>query len=165
MTDTPKQTTTDNWLEEPKKRPEMVNVLTILTFVGSGIAIISAIYNFFNAEHAYQKLLDSRESFERMPDTFKKLVGPDPIEMARRSMENRIPLTLLSLVAAVLCIVGAIQMRKLLKQGFYVYLIGEILPYISYAIFIGSFGLPIIFSMIFGLVFIILYATQLKHLK
>ena len=165
MTDTPNQFTGDNWLEEPKKRSETINVLTILTFVGSGLAIVTQLYSFFTVEKTYQQLLEKRDQLDQMPDFAKKLMGGDPIETARRSMENRVPITLLNLIAAVLCIVGAIQMRKLKKQGFPIYIIGELLPFVAYIIFIGSFGWSLGFGVLIALVFIILYATQLKYLK
>jgi hypothetical protein len=59
-------------------------------------------------------------------------------------------------------------MRKLKKTGFYIYLIGELLPWLTTFIFIGAIafgGLAIIFGILFTAVFVILYATQLKYLK
>ena len=54
MTDLNKPATPENWLEEPKKRPDTLNVISILTFVGSGIAILGQIYSFFKAQSTYE---------------------------------------------------------------------------------------------------------------
>jgi hypothetical protein len=54
------------------------------------------------------------------------------------------------------------------KQGFLIYTVGEILPIISFAIFIGFGGLfggfTAILTSFVAVIFIILYATQRKHL-
>jgi hypothetical protein len=60
------------------------------------------------------------------------------------------------------------QMRNLKKQGYLIYVIGELLPILSFAIFIGFGGLfggiAMMFSTLFALLFIILYTTQRKYL-
>jgi tryptophan-rich sensory protein len=74
---------------------------------------------------------------------------------------------LLSILACAICIYGALRMRSLRKSGFSVYLVGEVLPIIVSVIFLGfaSFsGFMMAMSLIFPVVFIILYATQLKNL-
>ena len=73
-----------------------------------------------------------------------------------------------SLVGIALCFYGAMQMRNLKKQGFIFYLIGELLPILAFAIFIGFGsifgGVAAIFGFLFAAVFIVLYATQRKNL-
>ena len=78
------------------------------------------------------------------------------------------PLLLLSLVGYALCLYGANQMRQRKKMGFSLYVIGEIVPVVALFIFIGTgamMGVTLVTSLIFPAVFIILYATQLKHLS
>jgi hypothetical protein len=76
------------------------------------------------------------------------------------------PILLLNLVGAALCIYGAMEMRKLKKQGFLLWVTGEFLPIISGIVFIGmgmfkGFG---IIGMVFPILFLILYAVQRKNL-
>jgi len=156
-----------NW-EEKKKIPEMINVLSILTFIGCGLGLIGSIWAYANATKQYDKALDAQGKMENAPDFAKKLMGPNPVELAQRTLDNRLPILLLSLVAYVLCIYGAMQMRKLKKTGYSIYVIGEILPIAGLFIFIGiglygTFTLAII--LLFPILFIILYSTQLKHLS
>ena len=58
--------------------------------------------------------------------------------------------------------------HDLKKQGYMIYVVGEILPIISFAVFIGFGGLfggiAMIFSTLIAAVFIILYTMQRKHL-
>ena len=100
------------------------------------------------------------------PSWLKKFTGPEVKEMMAQAIENRIPLLVLGLIAIILCVYGAIEMRKLKKQGYTLWLIGEVLPYISVAIFLPSFFNTIFASVIIiPLLFILLYTLQRKHLK
>jgi hypothetical protein len=169
MATTNQPTNAENWLEEPSgKIPSMLNVLTILTFIGSALGIIGGLYGYFAASSNYDKAIQTQDKMEQMPDWVKNMSGPHLVESAQRQLENRLPIMLLSVVASVLCLYGAIQMRKLKKTGFSIYLIGELLPFVPLGLFVG-FGLLSTFTLVFTIaitaVFIGLYATQLKYLK
>jgi hypothetical protein len=167
MADLNRPAETNSFLEEPRKIPEMLNVLTILTFVGSGIGIVSSVWGFTRAKASYDQMVELQGKMDQMPDTIKKMMGADPVEMARKAYESRIPILLLALIGCALCIYGAMEMRKLKKTGFTIYVIGELLPIVSTLIFLGSAaagGFAIIGYLIY-IVFIVLYATQLKYLR
>jgi len=168
MADINQTSNTESFLEEPKKLPSLLNVLTILTLIGSGLGIISSFYSFFSASSNYDKIVQAQDKMEQMPDWVKNMAGSNMVESAHRQLENRLPIMLLNVVAVVLCLYGAIQMRKWKKNGFSIYVIGELLPFVSIGIFIG-FGFLGAFTLGFTLVitalFIGLYATQLKYLK
>ncbi len=146
----------------------MLNALTILTFIGCGLAIVGGIVGYFTAASSYDKQVQMQDKMDQMPDFVKNIAGSDPVGNARRQLENRLPILLLTLVAGAICLYGAIQMRKLKKAGFPIYIVGELLPFLTNFIFIGA-GLITSFTGIFSLlitaVFIILYATQLKYLS
>lgn len=161
-------TNAENWLDEPKKISSMLNVLTILTFIGSGLGAISAITGYFTAPGNYERQIQLQDKMADMPAIVKNMMGPDPVETARKQLENRFPIMLLTLVGALLCLYGALQMRKLKKIGFSVYIIGDLVPFLAMFIFIGMgimSGFAMIFATVITVVFIILYATQLKYLK
>jgi hypothetical protein len=168
MADLNQPANTENWLEEPKKLPSMLNVLTILTFIGNGLGFITAFYSYFSAASNYDKVVQAQDKMDQMPDFVKNMMGPDPVGNARRMLDNRLPIMLLTLVGCLLCFYGAWQMRKLKKTGFTIYIIGDVVPFISLGLFIGLSsltGFSGIFGLIIIIVFIILYATQLKYLK
>ena len=168
MADLNSLTSEETILDEPRKLPEMLNVLTILTFIGSGLGILTNLYYLVAARKLYDASMANQEKMDAAPAIIRNMQGPDPIGVIQRTYDNRIPIGLLGIVACVLCIVGAVQMRKLKKTGFYIYLIGEILPLIVTYIFIGVAalsGLRLIFSVLFIAIFVILYATQTKYLK
>ena len=148
-----------------------LNVLTILTYIGSAISLIGSFYSFATAKTTFDTkdaALEKMNSPE-MP-AFAKSMMPDPAhfeEMVTKSYENRIPILLISLIAVGLCIAGAMQMRKRKKQGYLLYVIGELLPFVAMIFFIGTFVLTGAGGMIgigIALLFIILYTMQRKHL-
>jgi hypothetical protein len=146
----------------------MLNVLTILTFIGNGLGFIGAFYSYFSAASNYDKVVQAQDKIDQMPDWAKKMMGPDPVGNARRMLDNRLPIMLLTLVGCLLCFYGAWEMRKLKKTGFTIYIVGDIVPFISLFIFIGASaltGFTGIFTLIIVVVFVILYATQLKYMK
>jgi len=153
------------------KLPAGLNVLTILSFIGCAFQLIVSLYSFFSAKTSYDGLekLTEQMNSENMPGWVKSMMG-DPermVKMITKGYENRIPIVLLSLVATALCFYGAMQMRKLKKQGFTFYTIGELLPFLTQILFIGVFSLSG-FAMYFGIaisaLFILLYSMQRKHL-
>jgi hypothetical protein len=157
----------ENWLEEPKKLPSMLNVLTILTLIWNPISILLSIYAFFTAQSNYDKMVQVQDKIDQMPDFFKSMMGSDPVGAARKALDNRVPVLLLGLAGAILCLFGAIQMRKLKKTGFSIYVIGDIVPFVS-MIFVGTgaiSGVSAILGIGLTVLFLILYGTQLKYMK
>ncbi len=146
--------------------PSGLNVLTILTFIGCGIGILGGIWQYFRAEKAYQDMLKAQENMESAPAFVKKMMGPEMLEMTRKSMEYKLPILLLTLVGCGLCLWGAMEMRKLKKQGFILWAAGEFLPLIGGAVFLGAgmFSGFALFGLLFPVIFLILYAVNKKHL-
>jgi len=149
--------------------PSGINVLTILTFIGCGIGILGTLWNFINAKSGLDKMEAAINSpnYESMPAFAKKFLSPEALEVARKSYENRVPITLIGIIGIALCLYGALQMRKLKMQGYYMYLIGEIIPLIASLVFVGTGALTGIAGIIiicFVLLFILLYTGQRKYL-
>ncbi|TDX00568.1 hypothetical protein [Dinghuibacter silviterrae] len=154
--------------EKPVKPSETINVLTILTFIGCAYALFQAFVGFFNAEHNYHQLVGMQQQVQDAPGVLKTLTGPGMVEIARKTWVNRVPIFLLSLLGIGLCASGAALMRTGKKRGFYFYLVGELLPTVTSLAFIGTgflTGIFLVIGLIISLVFIALYASQLKTLR
>jgi hypothetical protein len=169
MADLNQQTRTADILEELRKLPEMLNVLSILTFIGSGLVILIDGWYFLSAKKIYDLGMAGQEKIDQAPAIIRNMQGSDPAGVLQRTFDNRVPIVILNIVACVLCIVGAVQMRKLKKTGYYIYLIGEILPLLILLLFVGTAALSgafqIIGNTLFMILFLILYGTQIKYLK
>ena len=133
--------------KDMKKLPQMLNVLTILTYIGCGLGLLGILLGFLGVG-----LLSSLGSSSAQGAEIASTVS----KYATISL-------VLSLVGIALCFFGAMKMRNLQKVGFYLYVAGQLVPIIfTFATAGVSFG---VMGVIIPLVFIILYATQLKFLK
>ena len=144
-----------------------LNVLTILTFIGSGISIIFSLAS--PAILKFSKSFMDKAATSGQELTSKQLEdmdkGRQAIELAQANM---IPSIIVGVLGAILCIVAAVMMRKLKKDGYWIYIAGELLPLITTFILMGTKQFTGITSIIFAVgipvLFIILYTLQKKNL-
>ena len=154
---------------QEKKLPGSINVLTILTFIGCGLNLLSGVWGFLKAQKSYedmQKLMNS-DTIEKMPGIFKSMFTPEMLEVSRKSYENRLPILIITLVSTALCLYGAIEMRRLKGVGYWEWLAGELLPFLATILFVGVAAFTGFFMWIaicIVLVFVILYTLQRKYL-
>ncbi|MBU0487707.1 MAG: hypothetical protein KKD31_07125 [Bacteroidetes bacterium] len=148
--------------EVPQTRPTFLTVLCILSYVGVAIAVISGIYNYitFNANMAMiENLTGGIENLEENP----LFAGMSDLLKHGRT------LYIVNIFAALICLVGVLQMWKMKKTGYYIYIVGEIAPAIASFTLVGSVGIlgtaAIIGGLIFPILFIVLYGLNLKHMS
>lgn len=160
-----------NDAQEAPKPSGGLKALTILTFIGSALQFLGGIWNFISAEKNFKEMDEviAKMNSESMPGWAKSMMGDADHyrELMTKSFENKIPLLLMTLIAALLCFYGALQMRKLKKQGYPIYMVGELLPFVTQALFIGMFsftGVVFYIGVAITLLFILLYTLQRKNL-
>jgi len=151
-----------------QKLPTMLNVLTILTYIGCGLYTLSYIWSYFAAAMTYKTYEHGAPANLTTDNKTVNSLLSGAAEMAKKKYENRLMILIVGLAGIALCFYGALQMRNLKKQGYLFYVAGELLPIISFATFVG-FGnllgaLSMIFYVLIAAVFIILYTTQRKEL-
>lgn len=153
------------------KLPQMLNVLTILTYIGCAFAAIGAVYNYFTVSASYKLVESMTSATEGLGGSESKTLQGiinESAELVKKQYDNRLMIMVLALAGAALCFYGAMQMRNLKKQGYMFYVIGELLPILSFAIFVGFGGLfggiAMLFGTLLAALFIILYTTQRKYL-
>ncbi len=160
--------TQDPFVPQEKKLPSLLNVLTILTFIGSGFALLSIPFMKWSGGFV-KKAMENPEAMSSLPPE-KQAEMEKTLTLFKEMEANSTVLWIITLLAVALCVYGAIQMRKLKKEGFYLYAIGELFPLIATGFFIGFATQYVnMQSYIFGIgipvLFVILYATQLKYMK
>jgi len=149
----------------PKSLPSMLNVLTILTFIGCGLGFLSSAYSFISSNSSQiEKMQEQREQMGEQTG-FMKTFFDDSFEMAQVGFEHKNLLLAVNLICLVLCLTGAIQMRKLKRSGFFIYTIGELAPvFVLGGLLTSVSNINFLFAAFFAFLFVVLYATQLKHL-
>lgn len=156
-------------LEQPKKLPGTLNVLTILTLIGCAFSYIGLIINHFQMNNYDDQVAKIEEAQDKLGDNaFAQKMMEGSLEMLKKQHDNRYILLASGLIFTTLCLIGALRMRKLRKSGYPIYVIGEIAPIVVMAALIGFgsllSGFTMIFTLVISLVFVILYTVQRKHL-
>ena len=123
--------------QQKNKLPTGLNVLTILTFIGCAYELYSSVSNFIKGRKAIEEMEKAQEQLATAPSWAKKMMGPDMMELRKQKM-----------------------------QGYYMWLLGEVLPWVGVILFTGTilFKTFIVWFLILPIVFIILYTLQRKHL-
>lgn len=170
--------TTYEYENEPVSRPSFLTWLCILTFVGSGWAIVSSVYTYISA-NKYANILSEEKPFksdttyvdstksvhnerkvfsEKIKASFSKILEKD----------NMRKLALGNLIAALFTLSGALVMWRLNRIGFYLYIIGVVFSLVVPFYLFGTDMIAVgatAFNNFFGVVFIALYALNLKSMK
>jgi hypothetical protein len=154
-----------NPLPVTKKRPEFLSVLCILSYVGIGIAVMGALVNIMiNASGKSMMFLQQNNSL------FGKIIDNQDEYIRMQHVTG-----IVGIIAALVCLAGVIMMWKLMKTGYFIYIIGEIAPPVVAISLYGHSGfgdmfaslymLGLVIGFIFPIAFIIMYGVNLKHLK
>lgn len=157
-------------------RPQFLSVLCILTWVACGFIFITTTWGIIFKPSPEKQM----EQIEQI-----RAVSPDAADKMEAALESQSGTTqilqnLLTLIAVAISAYAAMLMWQLKKNGFYLYLVGEILPYFGFLI-VGTEGISAVGSMtgmggsIVGMViaimvivdgvFIGMYAANLKHMN
>lgn len=168
------QISTDFNIQKPK-RPQLLTVLCILSFIMCGISVLSNIYSLYqNQPEVMQKNIEQMRAFSpEMADKMEDQI----LAMADNPYMKIAPY--LTFVYILVSFLGVIMMWNLKKNGFYIYAIAEILPYTGFifmgknslSMMSGGFGgatagmILIIVMVVIDLVFVGLYAKNLKEMR
>ncbi len=129
---------------EPVKRPGLLTVTCILTFIGSGLGLLSYLL---------------------LTVAFGVMVGVlDSIPGMGAIAAGGIGLFIVSLILSAISLYGAIQMWKLKKLGFYLYTGAQVLMLIVPMIFVQGASFSFV-GLFFTALFIALYAINLKVME
>ncbi len=164
--------TINNDMPAAPARPQFLTVLCILTWISCGLLLISSVWGVVMKPSAEEQY----ESIERMREVSPEMADQMEAAFEAQNNSNQTVGLAINLVAIALSAFGAYMMWQLKKQGFYVYLAGEILPYFGFLTggseaLLSSMGGPGMMTfvigalLVFDLAFIIMYAANLKHMR
>jgi hypothetical protein len=133
-----------------EKRPNLLTILCILTFIGSGLNAFSnlMVFIFFDASMKFAAELVKAFKMPGM-DLF---LNATPIYFVVTALINAI------------AVGGAIQMWQLRKLGFHIYTVSQILVILA-PMFFFHFPGPDFFSIVLCGIFVLLYSYNLKKMS
>ena len=167
MTETNFTTDSENLSEfQTQTLPRGLNVLTILTFIGCALGAIFTLATPWLMKFSLNMM---NKAAETGTDLTPK--QNSDMEASKKVIEltqaNMTPLLLIGAAGIVLCFIGALMMRKLKKDGFWIYVSGQVLPIIGSLALLGMAqftGVTSYIMFLIPIVFIILYSMQRKYL-
>jgi hypothetical protein len=159
------------------KRPGFLTALCILSFIGSSYFIFNGITTYMNADASsrmissaldsarveVQKEVGTNDKAGQMAD--KMLAGVSKMSDPKLMKQN----ALYMILANILTLGGAYLMFQQRKLGFWIYLIGTGIFILSPVVVFGatnfmSLGMTLLYGLV-GLVFALLYAMNLRHMR
>ena len=165
--------TTDKQLTE--KRPNFLKVLCILTFISSGLGIISTIFQLLFGPKSEEIMRIEKVALASQISEMKDL-GIDLMvdmldkigNMSHQLNENFYLAHLIGLLTASLGLYSALKMWQGFKFGFKLYTLYSLLAVIGTYLYISPSNIPsfvIIFNLLFSALFIFLYSRNLHWMK
>ena len=156
-----------------KLRPDFLTVLCILTFIGSGYGIINSTTSYFKPDNqeviveiddAFEEAMDNNNLNEEQRDMFENFRDSLKVSLTSESIKNISIVNILSYLAT---LAGAFLMWNLTKKGFFVYIFGILIMIGgTLAVYDGIIGALMTGASAFvGILFIILYGANLKHMR
>jgi hypothetical protein len=144
------------------KRPNFITVLCIITWVGCAFAIFGGIIGYFTTK-AQCATMDSMGSlYENNP------FGGSLREAMDKACEHIGLSTTINVLCGLICLLGSILMWQLKKIGFFIYAVAELAPVVS-TVVLGAGGIfgaaTAVFTGIIAVVWVVLYAVNLKHMR
>jgi hypothetical protein len=132
------------------KRPVLLTILCVLTFLGSGLNLFASflITIFYN-------------TFQSVAGDISKAFDMPAMNMI---LNAKPAFFLVSSFVYALSALGALEMWKLRKRGFHLYTVSQILL-IMMPMYFFKLPVPSVPDIIFSAIFIILYSANLKHMS
>lgn len=154
-------------------RPTFLLVVCILTFIGSGWSVLSNLFSIFTSG-----MMDSSLQMEQYSNMMGNIEGSasssfltgflnSSMEVLQATAAHAREIAVMQLVLSVISLLGAIMMFQLRRFGFYLYTAAQILALFVLPYFAGFSTLVVIgmlWSAFISLIFIILYAVNLRYM-
>ena len=134
--------------QPPIKRPDLLTILCVLTFIGSGLALFSNLFIYL----AYDEMLVMIEEYEiDIPGFDMMMSGGKRFFIA-------------GFILYSFSLFGALQMWKLKKLGFHLYTGAQIFILLLPVVMIPTYQFSI-FSLLITAIFVIGYGVNLKYMR
>lgn len=164
----------DNF-QEQEERPSFLKVLCILSWISTGIALISGLFNLVTGPFSEEKMLEQRVDMMKSIDELKTLEMNgmaelfEKIQRMTESMNAQFYyVQTVSLIVVTIGVFGVFKMWNRSKLGFHLYIIYSLLSVLTVYLFVAPVDVPsivVIFNLIISGIFILMYSRNLKWMK
>ncbi|MBS1581176.1 MAG: hypothetical protein JST66_03150 [Bacteroidetes bacterium] len=157
----------------PATRPTLLTVICILSFIAGAWGVIGGIINLTSGGDQ-QALVEAQQRMEeakaQMGDQANGMMGgmmDSAMEIAQKAAENAKPIGISNIVLSLISLLGVWRMWNLRKSGFWLYVLAAIGGLLVPLVFLGGSMMALFsvgFAGLISILFIILYAVNLKYM-
>jgi hypothetical protein len=156
------------------KRPTLLTVLCILSFIAGAWGLIDGARTAFTnkpQEDYAEAKVKMEEAMDQLGDDASGMVKnmmDSAMEMTEKAVEHAKPIGYAGIVLSALSLLGVWMMWNLKRTGFWLYLLAAVGALVVPIYFLGGSMTAILsvgFMGLITLIFIVLYATNLKHMS
>jgi len=161
--------------EEQKERPGFLTVLCVLSFIATGLGILSGLYTLISGKQNEEQMLESKVQLTKSISDMKRLGMDSWVDMMEKIQAMSIDINnnfylaaFISLIIAALGLYGVIKMFKGYKIGFHLYIIYSLLSVASLYIYVSPANVPsiiVIINLIIAAIFIFMYSRNLHWMN
>ncbi|MCB0774238.1 MAG: hypothetical protein KJZ58_12050 [Flavobacteriales bacterium] len=156
----------------PATRPTLLTVICVLSFIMGVWGIISGVGNFRQdgekvLAETQARMEEARAQLGDQADGMAGRMLDSSMEITRRAVENAKPMGIANILLSLLSLFGVWQMWNLKKNGFWLYVLASIAGLAVPLYFLGGSFMALAtvgVAGFFSLIFIILYAVNLKYM-
>lgn len=158
----------------PAQRPTFLTVLCILSFIGGLWGVVEGFRTGFtdkaqqDLEQARVEIEEAMGAMQGQESEFAQRIMEQGMIMAEQAAAQAKSLGIVGLVTSLISLLGVWMMWNLRKTGFWVYTLAALVGLIAPLYFLGFSTMAFIalgFGGLVSIVFIILYAVNLKHMR
>jgi hypothetical protein len=168
--------TLDNIHNENAPRPKFLTVLCILTFIATGMSLLTGIYNLLiTGRQSEDAMLEAKVAMTQSINEMKDLGMTGFVELLekiqRMSVEindNYLFVASFGLILTALGLFSAFKMWNGSKIGFHLYIIYNLVSIGGLYLYVSPANVPgvfVIFNVVLSAAFIFMYSRNLKWMK
>jgi len=160
---------------EVKPRPGFLTVLCVLSFISTGLGLVSGLINMFSGPSSKEQMLQAKVEMTKSISQMKGMGMQsfadmlEKIQMMTQEINDSFYLaSVISLITVVLGLYGVFLMWKGFKKGFHFYIVYCLLTIASLYIYVSPSNVPsvvVIFNLALSGLFILMYSRNLKWMK
>jgi hypothetical protein len=167
---------TTPYAEAPATRPTLLTIICILSFLFGIWGLYGGVQSAFT-DKPQRDLETTKAELEKTlasPDVqgsgaeMVAKMGEQAIAMGEKSVENAKPIGYSSIVLSIVSLLGVWWMWNLQKKGFWLHTLATVVGLITPFIFLGGGMMTLLgvgFLAVISIIFVILYAVNLKHMR
>jgi hypothetical protein len=161
--------------EQRPPRPGFLTVLCVLSFISTGLSLISGLVSLVLGPSTEEQMLEAKVEMTRAIGDLKDAGMASWVDlmeklqaMSEQINDNFYLASTLSLLTVIIGFYGVIKMWKGFKIGFHLYIGYCLLSIVTLYIYVSPSNIPswiVIFNLLFSGLFIFLYSRNLKWMR